>query len=237
MIVDYDPLPVAVDMESAMEVAAPVARPHRHIGSQDGEMASPHAAVGHGDDNVAVGEVEIGGIAGRRSLGLSPRRGRRRRGPARLTEELSPNVIGRHWHRHGDVEAALAGSAATVSGRFETDWVYQGYLEPHAATAWTDPVGGNLVVSSGTQGIFYARSQLAKIFGLPVTKVRSGRRRSAGRSAPRSWSSIRSSPAPSLALKRPVRLALDRREDIVDDQPGVGDARSSSRSAPTATAG
>ena len=220
-----------------MEVAAPVARPHRHISSQDGEMVSPHAAVGHGDDNVAVGEVEIGGIAAAEASASPHAAVGGGADRPKLTEELSPNVIGRHWHKHGDVDAALAGSDARVSGRFKTDWVYQGYLEPHAATRLDGPVSGDLVVSSSTQGIFYTRSQLAKIFGLPVTKVRSigdaarrgVRLQDHGRRAARR----RRLAGPQAA--GPARAHAARGH--VDDEPGVRRPGSSWRSARPPTAG
>ena len=74
---------------------------------------------------------------------------------------------------HGDVDAALAASAVTVSGTFTTDWVYQATssrtARPHGWRA-----AAKLVVAGGMQGIFYTRSQLAKIFGLPISKVPRG---------------------------------------------------------------
>ena len=56
-------------------------------------------------------------------------------------------------------------------GRYRTSWVHQGYLEPQVATAWVG-AGRELVVSTSTQGTFYTRDELAKLFGLPVSKVR-----------------------------------------------------------------
>ena len=221
VMVDYTPLDAAIDVEASMEVGAPVARPHRHISSQDGEMASPHAAVGHGDDNVAVGEVEIGTIAAAEAS-ASPHAAVGGANQPKLTEELSPNVIGRHWHKHGDVDAALSGSKATVTGRFTTEWVYQGYMEPHAATAWTDPTNGHLVINSNTQGIFYTRSQVAKIFGIPVTRVRAIGAQPGGAFGSKIMLTEPLAVAASLSLKRPVRLALTRREDITMTNPASG---------------
>ena len=63
------------------------------------------------------------------------------------------HVVGRFHVAHGDAAAALAGADAVVEGRFVAPWVYQGYLEPHAATAWMDD-DGTLVVSSSNQGVF-----------------------------------------------------------------------------------
>ena len=44
-------------------------------------------------------------------------------------EELSDNVLGTARLANGDVDAALGASHAVVAGRFETPWMYQGYLE------------------------------------------------------------------------------------------------------------
>ena len=83
---------------------------------------------------------------------------------------LSPNVIGRNHHQRGDIDAAMDGSDLVVRRRFETPWVYQAYLEPHVATAIPTPDGG-LEVACSTQGTLYTRSQLAKIFGLPMSRI------------------------------------------------------------------
>jgi CO/xanthine dehydrogenase Mo-binding subunit len=58
-----------------------------------------------------------------------------------------------------------------VEGSFRTSWVYQGYVEPQAATAWVEP-DGTLAVTSATQGTFHTRDNLAWMFGIPVAKVR-----------------------------------------------------------------
>ena len=64
---------------------------------------------------------------------------------------------------------ALDESAAVAARRYRTGWVHQGYLEPQVATAWVEPAG-QLVVSTSTQGTFYTRDELAKLFGLPVVQ-------------------------------------------------------------------
>ncbi len=66
------------------------------------------------------------------------------------------NVVGRRRASRGDVAAAFGRSAAIVEGRFRSSWAYQGYLEPHVATAWLEP-DGTLVVSSSTQSTFVTR--------------------------------------------------------------------------------
>jgi CO/xanthine dehydrogenase Mo-binding subunit len=204
VIVDYDPINPTVDLEGAMAVDAPVARPHRHNSAEDSEMASPHAAVGHADDSepAASPHAAVGGGADR----------------PKITEALSDNVIGKHWHRQGDVDAALAGSAATASATYTTEWVYQAYMEPHGATAWVEG-NGDLVVSSGTQGVFYTRGQLAKIFGLPISKVKSIGTPLGGAFGSKILVVEPLAAAAALKLRRPVRLTLTRREDMAMTNP------------------
>ncbi len=133
-------------------------------------------------------------------------------------EELSDNVLGTARLSNGDVDAALAASEVVVSGRFRTPWMYQGYLETQTATAWLE-AEGELVVRTSTQAPSATRDSLARLFGLPIERVR-----------------VRSTPlggafggkmmiveplvcSAVLATRRPVRLALTRSEDIAAANP------------------
>jgi CO/xanthine dehydrogenase Mo-binding subunit len=138
-----------------------------------------------------------------------------------LVEDLSANVSGRHWHHRGDVDADLAASAAVAEGRFTTSWVYQAYLETQGATAWIDP-GDTLVVQTSTQGIFYTRSQLAKIFGLPIGRVRVMPAALGGGFGAKIMLIEPLAAGAALALRRPVRLVLTRREDFAMSNPAPG---------------
>jgi CO/xanthine dehydrogenase Mo-binding subunit len=138
-----------------------------------------------------------------------------------LVEEHSANVSGRHWHHRGDVAADLERSEVVVEGRFTTNWVYQAYLEPQGATAWLE-ADAELVVSSSTQGIFYTRSQLAKIFGLPVGKVRVEAAALGGGFGAKILLIEPLVAGAALALRRPVRLVLTRREDFAMANPAPG---------------
>ena len=204
VIVDYTPIDPTIDATRAMAVDAALARPHKHNPGQDaGQMASPHAAVGHADEEATASpHAAVGGGSDR----------------PRITEELSSNVVGKHWHKRGDVEAALAGSAVPASGTFTTEWVYQAYMEPHGATAWLEG-SGELVVAGGMQGIFYTRSQLAKIFGLPISKVRAVGTPLGGAFGSKIMVVEPLAAAGALLLRRPVRLALTRREDMTMTNP------------------
>jgi CO/xanthine dehydrogenase Mo-binding subunit len=133
-------------------------------------------------------------------------------------EDLSDNVLGTARIQNGDVDAALAGSEVVVSGRFETPWVYQGYLETQTATAWLEPEG-DLVVRSSTQAPFATRDTLAKLFGLATERVRVRSAPLGGAFGGKMMIIEPLACSAVLALKRPVRLALTRSEDIAATNP------------------
>ncbi len=133
-------------------------------------------------------------------------------------EEISENVLDTARLEQGDVDAALAASHVVVRGSFRTPWMYQGYIETQNATAWLEP-DGELVVTTSTQAPFATRDGVAELFGLPIERVR-----------------VRSAPiggafggkimiveplvvSAVLALRRPVRLAMTRSEDIGGTNP------------------
>ena len=151
--------------------------------------ASPHAAVGGG-----VGPSEA-----------SPRSCRR-------TSSASTGTSAVTWR------PPLRVPRCRASGTFTTEWVYQAYMEPHGATAWLEG-SGELVVAGGMQGIFYTRSQLAKIFGLPISKVRAVGTPLGGAFGSKIMVVEPLAAAAALLLRRPVRLALTRREDMTMTNP------------------
>jgi CO/xanthine dehydrogenase Mo-binding subunit len=133
-------------------------------------------------------------------------------------EALSGNVLDRVHRQSGDVEAAFASSDAVVSGTFRTPWVYQGYLEPQVATAWLEP-NGTLVVSTATQGAFVSRSELGRAFGLPLERIRVIAEPLGGAFGGKFALVEPLAAGATLALRRPVRLVLTRREDFAATNP------------------
>jgi CO/xanthine dehydrogenase Mo-binding subunit/aerobic-type carbon monoxide dehydrogenase small subunit (CoxS/CutS family) len=99
------------------------------------------------------------GIAG----GLAP-------GAPLLHEDLGENVLVRGRVARGDVDRALAASAATATGLFETSFVEHAYIEPEAGTARV--VDGRVEVWATTQTPYMDRDELALILGLPKDRVR-----------------------------------------------------------------
>ncbi len=139
-------------------------------------------------------------------------------GDVRDREELSDNVLGTARLEHGDIDAALAASEVVVSGRFATPWMYQGYLEPQTATAWLEP-DGELVLSSATQAPFATRDSLAELLGLPADRIRVRAAPLGGAFGGKIMLIDPLVAAAALALRRPVRLAMTRSEDIAATNP------------------
>ncbi|MFN4272274.1 MAG: molybdopterin-dependent oxidoreductase [Aliihoeflea sp.] len=91
-------------------------------------------------------------------------------GFAPIHAERPGNVLTSGTVRRGDAEAALAASAATASGSFETSYVEHAYIEPEAGYAFMD--GDTLVIKACTQAPIMDRDDTAAILGLPPEKVR-----------------------------------------------------------------
>lgn len=133
-------------------------------------------------------------------------------------EQLSGNVLDRVHRTSGDAEAALSSSDAVVSGTFRTPWVYQAYIEPQVATAWLEP-DGTLVVSTATQGSFVSRSELARAYGLPLDRIRVIAEPLGGAFGGKFALVEPLAAGATLALRRPVRLVMTRREDFAATNP------------------
>ena len=132
--------------------------------------------------------------------------------------ELSENVLGTARLQHGDVEAALDASHTVVRGTFRTPWIYQGYLEPQSGTAWLEP-DGELTVWSATQAPFATRDSLAKLFGLPIERIRVRTATLGGAFGGKMMIVEPLVVSAALLLRRPVRLAMTRSEDIAATNP------------------
>jgi CO/xanthine dehydrogenase Mo-binding subunit len=137
---------------------------------------------------------------------------------ARAADAGEDHLLDRFHVGHGDAGAALAGADAVVEGRFVAPWVHQGYLEPHAATAWIE-ADGTLAVSASTQGLFDLRDTLATLFGLPVSRVRVTAPTIGGAFGSKEVLFEPLVAAAALRLGRPVRLVLTRREDLAATDP------------------
>jgi CO/xanthine dehydrogenase Mo-binding subunit len=116
--------------------------------------------------------------------------------------------------RRGDVERGFAEAAHVFEHVFTSPAVQHVPLEPHCCVADVRP--GRIVVHAGTQIPYILRSQLAEIFGLPVSAVRVIVPLLGGAYGAKCYPNIEPMAAClSLVARRPVRLALTREEEFV----------------------
>ena len=98
-------------------------------------------------------------------------------------EAMAPDAVDLHDHRPGNVERHVEFEIGDVeSGFAEADLVHeteyrcaevcQVQTEPHAAFAEYDAARGELAVHASTQVPYYVHLMLAKILGMPQSKIR-----------------------------------------------------------------
>ena len=190
--VRYRPLPVTTDPRAAMAEDAPLVRDDATAdegGTTPSMGAAQHAAVGGG------GEAEE--IA---------------------SERWSENVTGRQLYRSNDPAAALAGAAAVVDSAIRSSWVHQSHLEPQVTTAWVDETG-TLVVEASAQGTFSLRADVSGALGWPQHRVRVVGTPLGGAFGAK-WGLFEPLVAASaIRVGRPVRLSLERGEELRSTNP------------------
>ena len=81
------------------------------------------------------------------------------------------NIAKRNRIARGDLDAGFAEADVVVEGRYVTQAVHQGYIEPHACVAsWA--ADGQCNVWSSSQGQFMVRTYCAKVLGLEISNIR-----------------------------------------------------------------
>ena len=89
-----------------------------------------------------------------------------------LGEDVTNTNMAEHIrHEFGDVEGAMASAAHTIEREYNMEMVHQGYLEPHNATAVWDEED-RIKIWTSTQGSFNARTQIAGILQIDVSRVK-----------------------------------------------------------------
>lgn len=129
------------------------------------------------------------------------------------------NVIKETHFSRGDVQAALVAADVVVDRSYTTATVHQGYMEPHAVVADPDPLGKGLTVYTSTQGQFGVRNELARLLGLPRSKVVVVPMTVGGGFGAKYGILEPLVAATALALSRPVRMVLTRTEDFLTTTP------------------
>ncbi|MCB9053106.1 MAG: selenium-dependent xanthine dehydrogenase [Lewinellaceae bacterium] len=126
----------------------------------------------------------------------------------------SPNVLENCAIKRGDINTALANSAFTCSGAYQTQPIEHGFLELECAVARPTPDGGVELFSQG-QGVYEDRRQVAALLGLPEEKAKVKLVSNGGGFGGKEDLSVQGHAALfAYLLQRPVRVALTREESI-----------------------
>lgn len=138
---------------------------------------------------------------------------------AQQQEESAALNVGTTLHfTRGDVARGFREAEVVVERTYRTSWVHQGYLEPRAAVASCDPLGG-VVVYTSTQALFSTRTAVARALGLPDQQVRVIAMPVGGAFGAKFVLLEPLVAALARATRRPVSLVLSRGEDFLATTP------------------
>src|SRR5262245_35364522 len=90
---------------------------------------------------------------------------------AEVRPRAPSNICSRTTMARGNAARALEGAAARQRMRVEVDTAHQGYLEPQVVLAQVD-ANGLATVWASTQGQFTAELMIARMLGLPASKLK-----------------------------------------------------------------
>jgi xanthine dehydrogenase molybdenum-binding subunit len=125
------------------------------------------------------------------------------------------NVLATTVVKRGDMGAARAATRYTAGGRYETQRIEHGYMEPEAAVALPGQDGYAVAVYSQSQGIYEDRIQLAKLLALAEEQVRVVLVPNGGGFGGKEDLSVQGHAALAAhLLGRPVKVKLTRDESI-----------------------
>lgn len=140
--------------------------------------------------------------------------------PHKAMEEGSPaiheggNVLSTSITNRGDLEKAIAESAYTSKGTYQTQMIEHGYMEPECSIAY--PQGDSIEVLSQGQGVYDDREQVAKLLALPIDKVRVKLVPNGGGFGGKEDLSVQGHAAlMAMFQKAPVKVKLTRDESII----------------------
>jgi len=131
--------------------------------------------------------------------------------------EKAPNLFNAMRIRKGDVAHGFAQADVIVKGEYRTGYQEHAYLETQGAIAVPE-LNGAIAIYGTMQCPFYVQAAVAKVLGLPLSKVRVIQTATGGAfGGKEDVPSLVSALAALLAWKarRPVKLVLDREEDIL----------------------
>jgi CO/xanthine dehydrogenase Mo-binding subunit len=134
-------------------------------------------------------------------------------------EDKATNIASQMRFTRGDPEQGFAEADLVVERTYRTPMVHQGYLEPQATVADYDAASGEMTIYTGTQGQFFVRDEIARMFQLPETKVRVVGPELGGGFGAKGGFYQGLCAALALIVKRPVKLVLTRSEDLTNATP------------------
>jgi CO/xanthine dehydrogenase Mo-binding subunit len=140
-------------------------------------------------------------------------------GEAEGGEDKATNIASQMRFTRGDPEQGFAEADLVVERTYRTPMVHQGYLEPQATVADYDAASGEMTIYTGTQGQFFVRDEIARMFQLPETKVRVVGPELGGGFGAKGGFYQGLCAALALIVKRPVKLVLTRSEDLTSATP------------------
>ena len=117
----------------------------------------------------------------------------------------------------GDVEAALAGCEHVRAGDLRIGGQEHFYLEPHTCFAQPTEGGREMLLVASTQAPSKHQATVAAVLGLPRARVVCKTKRIGGGFGGKETRSVflhAAAAVPAHLLQRPVRLCLDRDEDM-----------------------
>jgi len=136
---------------------------------------------------------------------------------------IVPSNVAQHFQAvKGNPRKGFAQADVVVEREFRTATVHQGYIEPHAATAYWSP-DGVLTLHSTTQGAFSIRGQVAELLRLPLSSIVVIPTEIGGGFGGKNTSYV-DSVAALLSRKagRPVRIVMARSEVFLGTGPSSG---------------
>jgi CO/xanthine dehydrogenase Mo-binding subunit len=139
-------------------------------------------------------------------------------GGEKLQEAVSSNVVSTQRFHRGDIARGFAEAEVVVERRFETPMVHQGYLEPRAVVADVDPLG-TLTVWTATQALFFTRTEVCEVLGLPEHRVRIVATPLGGGFGAKFVLLEPLAAALALRLRRPISVVMTRTEEFLSTTP------------------
>jgi len=134
--------------------------------------------------------------------------------PKEITRSEVPKEVRNNppERRRGDAESAFASADIQLDRTYTTPWETHNPMEPHATIAEWD--GDQLTVHDATQNVTGVRKMLAKAFEIPEANVRVICKYVGGAFGCKglAWPHVPLTVAAAKAVRRPVKLALERHE-------------------------